>query len=87
MVCVADIRWTDISTRSEDVVDIGVLKNNRKLLISRVLFWNRLLAIARRIIKQDDHTKFTWLFSKVSSYPELGQIRNWPETVPGPPNM
>ena len=75
---VADIRWTDISTRSERVVDIWVLKNNRKMLISRVLFWNHLLVAARKINKQNDHTKFTlsiivivtWLFSKVSSYPE-----------------
>ena len=44
-----------------------------------VKFWNQLLAVAREINKQDDYTKFmfsitvivTWLFSKVSTYPEL----------------
>ena len=82
---VEDIRWTDISIRSEYVVDIWVLRNNRKMLISRVIFWNQLLAVARRITKQDYYTKFmlspiaiaTWLFSKASIYLELGQIRNW----------
>ena len=37
------------------------------------------------ITKQDNYTKFmlsvtamvTWLFSKLSTYSELGQIRNW----------
>ena len=43
------------------------------------------LALARRINKQDDYTKYMlsaiaivmWLFSKVSTYPELGHIQNW----------
>ena len=43
------------------------------------------LAVARRINKQDDATKYMlsaiaivmWLFSKVSTYPELGHIQNW----------
>ena len=39
-VYVEDIRWTDISTRSDYVVDIWVhiLRNNRKMMISRVTF-------------------------------------------------
>ena len=47
--------------------------------------WNQLLAVARRINKQDDYTRYMlsaiaivmWLFSKVSTYPELGHIQNW----------
>ena len=46
------------------------------------------MAVARRINKQDDYTKYMlsiiaivmWLFSKVSTYPELGQIQNWQKT-------
>ena len=81
---VNDIRLTDISTRSEYVLDIWVLRNNKKMLINRV---NQILAVARRINKQDDYIKYMlsviaivmWLFSKMSTYPELGQIRNWPK--------
>ena len=59
--------------------------NNRKMLISRIIIGNQLLAVARRINKQDDYTKYMlsaiaivmWLFSKVSTNPELGQIQNW----------
>ena len=59
------------------------------MLISRVIFWNQILAVARRIDKQDDYTKYMLsiiaivmrLFSKVSTYPELGQIRNWPKKL------
>ena len=58
MVYVEDIRWTDISTRSEYVVDIWILRDNRKMLITRVIYCNQLLAVARKINKQDDHTKF-----------------------------
>ena len=83
-VYVDDIPWTAISTRSEYVFDIWVLRDNRKMLIRWVIYWNQLLAVARRINKQDDYTKnmlsiiavVTWLISKVSTYPELGQIRN-----------
>ena len=84
-VYVEDIRLTDIITRSEYVVDIWVLRTNRKMLISLVIFWNQLLAVARRINKQNDYTNYMfsiisiaiWLFSKVSTSPELGQIQNW----------
>ena len=77
---VVDIWWTDISTRSEYVVEIWVLRDNRKMLISRVIYWNQLLAVARRINKYDDYTKFrlsiiaivTGLLSEMSTYPKLG---------------
>ena len=44
-----------------------------------------ILSVVRRINKQDDYTKYMfsiiaivmWLFSKVSTYMELGQIQNW----------
>ena len=57
------------------------------MLISRVIFWNQLLAVAKWINKQDDYTKFmlsiiaivTRLFIKLSTYLELGQIWNWPK--------
>ena len=45
--------------------------------------------VARRINKQDDYTKYMisaiaivmWLFSKVSTYPELGHIQNWQKNL------
>ena len=60
---------------------------NRKRLISRIIIWNQLLAVARRTNKHDDYTKYMlsaiaivmWLFSKVAIYPELGHIQNWQE--------
>ena len=77
---------TDISTRSEYVVNVHVcvLRNNRKTQISLVVFRNQHLAVASRINNQDDHTKYMfsiiaivmWLCSKMSTYPELGQILN-----------
>ena len=85
-VYIENIQWTVISTRSEYVVDIWVpIRNNQKMLISRLIVWNQLLVVARGINKQNDCTKLmfsitvivTWLFNNVSTYPELGQIRNW----------
>ena len=56
-----------------------------KMLISRVIFGDQHLAVASRINKQRNHTKYMFsiiaivmrLFSKVSTYPEIGQIQNW----------
>ena len=80
---VDDIRLADISTRSEYILDIWVLRNNKKMLISRVLFWNQILPVARRINKQDDYTNYMisviaivmWLFSSV----HLSGTRSNPE--------
>ena len=74
-----------IQPKEEYFFDKWVHRNNRKKLISRVICWNELLAVARRINRQDDYTKYMlsiiaivmWLFSKVPTYPELGQIQNW----------
>ena len=63
--------------------------NNRKMLISRIIIWNQLLAVAGRINKQDDYTKYMlsaiaigmWLLSKVSTYPELGHIQTGKKSV------
>ena len=63
--------------------------NNRKMLICRIIIWNQLLTVARRINKQDDYTKYMlsaivivmWLFSKLSTYPELSHIQNWQKKI------